>query len=348
MIEEKPLFSILIPVYNVEKYLEQCIESVLQQSWKDYEIIITDDGSTDNSGAICDYYGERYSFIRVYHQENKGLMMTRKQGIQKAEGRYCLFLDSDDYYDSALLERVAECIGRDEPELLIFNKFVTYKNRICRNSFGNIPYEVISPKETLLRFMSSDQYTSIFTKVIRRELILPHLDEIYVPVSYAEDALQTAYFILLSSKISILNECLYYYRIRQSSLIHQKTPEKLLEILQVKERIYQLIEQKGFLTEENEKGYFGNTLNDFMDGIFRVNNRNVSVKDRKDTLQRLCVNDFAKQLLTGYGKAQIADHNKIRVKLLKRQSYTALILLDCVLLLLLKLGDRVSRKERFA
>lgn len=348
MTGKHPLFSILIPVHNVEKYLEQCIESVLNQSWMDYEIIIIDDGSTDNSGAICDRYAEKHASIHVHHQENKGLMMTRKQGLLRATGEYCLFLDSDDYYEPTLLAKAAECIQQDEPDLLIFNKYVTYKNKICSNSFGEMQYEVISKEEGLLRFMSSDQYTSIFTKVIRRELILPFLDEIYVPVSYAEDALQTAHFILLSSKIAILNQCLYYYRIRNSSLIHQKTPEKLLEILQVKEKIYELIKEKGFLTKENEKSYFGNTLNDLMDGLFRVNNRNVSMKVKKRILQDLCNGDFAKQILIGYGEERIAQRNKIRVKLLKNSSYEILIILDRMLMIVQRMADFINHKERFA
>ena len=111
MIEKIPLFSILVPVYNVEKYLKECIESVLKQTYTNYEVILINDGSTDNSGKICNDYAEKYSQIRVYHQENRGLMLARKQGILKASGKYCLFLDSDDYYAETLLEQVEKYIN---------------------------------------------------------------------------------------------------------------------------------------------------------------------------------------------------------------------------------------------
>ena len=92
------LFSVLIPVYNTSKYLDECINSVLSQTEKNFEIVLLNDGSTDNSGDICDSYAEKYpDFIRVIHKENEGLMMTRRRGFKEAKGDYFICLDSDDY-----------------------------------------------------------------------------------------------------------------------------------------------------------------------------------------------------------------------------------------------------------
>ena len=93
----QPSISVVIPVYNVEKYLSKCVDSVLSQSFTDYEILLIDDGSTDNSGRLCDNYAEKYSCISVIHQENKGLGGARNTGIDHACEDYILFLDSDDY-----------------------------------------------------------------------------------------------------------------------------------------------------------------------------------------------------------------------------------------------------------
>lgn len=344
---EQPCFSILIPVYNVEKYLRQCVESVLGQTYTDYEVILIDDGSTDHSGQICDAYGTACSRVHVYHQSNQGLMMTRKAGILQAKGQYCLFLDSDDHYAPDLLKEVAACIEKDNPDLVIFNKFTEYVNQTEKGAFGGERYRQVGRKEALLAFMGSNQYTSVFTKVIRRKLILPCLDSIYIPVSYAEDALQTAYFILLSERIAILDRCLYYYRIRESSLIHQKTMQRMLEILDVKQRIYELIVQNGYLTGENERRYFGNVLNDFMDGVFRINNTDFSFKNRRKELQTLKEHGFLRMLLESKSRHGFTVYNRIRVILFDQNQYAALIMLDHLLLKIQQLAEAMSRKRRF-
>lgn len=99
-----PKISVIIPIYNNEKYIERCVESVLGQSYKDYEIILIDDGSTDRSGDLCDELALRSDFIRVIHQENKGLASSRKVGVEAAKGKYITFIDSDDYIDRDMLK----------------------------------------------------------------------------------------------------------------------------------------------------------------------------------------------------------------------------------------------------
>ena len=105
-----PLIGVIIPVYNVEKYLEQCVDSVLNQSFKDIEIILVDDGSKDSSGEICDYYKEKDSRVKVIHKENGGLSDARNMGIRQCSSEYILFLDSDDYWKENCLEEIARCI----------------------------------------------------------------------------------------------------------------------------------------------------------------------------------------------------------------------------------------------
>lgn len=103
----KGLFSVVIPVYNTQKYLMRCVNSVLRQCYPLFEIILVDDGSTDGSGTICDAYGKKYSCCRVIHQENRGLSAARNSGIRAAEGEYICFVDSDDYIEKTLLTRTA-------------------------------------------------------------------------------------------------------------------------------------------------------------------------------------------------------------------------------------------------
>ena len=96
----EPLVSVIIPVYKVEQYLDECVASVVNQTYRNLEIILVDDGSPDDSGAICDEYAARDSRIRVIHKENEGLMMTRRRGFAEARGLYFICLDSDDHWIS--------------------------------------------------------------------------------------------------------------------------------------------------------------------------------------------------------------------------------------------------------
>lgn len=115
-----PRFSIIIPVYNVEKYILECLSSVLNQTFSDYEIILVDDGSTDSSGEICDEYASKYSNIHVYHQANQGQSAARNMGVRQAQGEYIWFVDSDDLIiKKDALELLKEKVD-NEPDLIVF------------------------------------------------------------------------------------------------------------------------------------------------------------------------------------------------------------------------------------
>ena len=115
-------FSVIIPVYNVEKYLDTCMESVLCQSFSDFEVLLIDDGATDSSGAMCDAWAVKDTRIRVIHQENQGLSGARNTGIREASGDYLMFLDSDDWWAGPdVLEKVARRIDKTHPDVLSFD-----------------------------------------------------------------------------------------------------------------------------------------------------------------------------------------------------------------------------------
>lgn len=110
-IDSTPFFSVLVPVYNQEKYLPECIESVLNQTFKDFELILIDDGSTDSSGILCDQYAQEHPrLITVIHQKNQGPLFARRAGIGNAKGAYYLFLDADDSFCSTAMETLYNCI----------------------------------------------------------------------------------------------------------------------------------------------------------------------------------------------------------------------------------------------
>lgn len=114
-------FSIIIPCYKVEQYLHQCVDSVLAQTYEDYEVILVDDGSPDNSPAICDEYGKKTDKVKVIHKPNGGLSDARNTGLDMARGEFVLFLDSDDWWDDKeALRKIDTCIKKTGADIIIF------------------------------------------------------------------------------------------------------------------------------------------------------------------------------------------------------------------------------------
>lgn len=125
MNQEKPLISVIVPVYNVEKYLRQCIDSLLQQTYQNTEIILVDDGSKDSSGKICDEYAEKYSNVFAVHKENAGLGMARNTGLENVTGKYVTFVDSDDWLKKDLLE-------------VLYNSLIENNVDFCKSGFQRV------------------------------------------------------------------------------------------------------------------------------------------------------------------------------------------------------------------
>ena len=116
------LLTVVIPVYNVEKYLKRCIESILIQEWKNYDILLVDDGSTDSSPQICDDYAKVYDFISVIHKKNGGLSEARNTGISHAKGDYVYFPDSDDWLEPQTFKELADVLESQEFDIVSFNR----------------------------------------------------------------------------------------------------------------------------------------------------------------------------------------------------------------------------------
>ena len=122
------LISIVVPVYNVEGYVRRCFESVTNQTWKDFEVIVIDDGSMDKSGEICDEYAQKDTRFKVFHQSNQGIGKTRLGGIQKAVGEYVVWADADDWLEPSLLERLVKCIREKESDIVVYGAASVNRN----------------------------------------------------------------------------------------------------------------------------------------------------------------------------------------------------------------------------
>ena len=224
----KPLLSVIVPVYNVEKYLKRCLESILVQSWNDYEIILVDDGSTDSSAQICDLYAEKYEMIRVIHKENKGLSDTRNRGIEEASGEYVYFPDSDDWLEPNTFSELSDVIEELTYDIISFNReFVTSEEDKLISAKSRI--QKLSGKQALLEMMKQSDVTGFANdKIYRKKLFLDN--DIEFPVGKYYEDLGTNYKLFLkATKVYVTNQKYYHYLITNPDSITQSWNEQKLQ-----------------------------------------------------------------------------------------------------------------------
>lgn len=214
MANTTPLFSFIIPVYNVEKYLNQCVDSILNQEYKNFEVILVDDGSKDNSGKICDEYVNKDERVRVFHKENGGVSVARNYGIQKATGKYILFVDSDDYIESNSLTQLANTVEKEEYDLIFLKGYKIYDNEKLQALDGDIKFDGLKTREEILKYISklSKFPGSACTKVINKQLI----DEYKIYFEEKRVSLEDVEVIIkilkVANKMTSINSPYYFYR----------------------------------------------------------------------------------------------------------------------------------------
>lgn len=232
---ENPLFSIILPIYNVGIYLRPCIESILFQTYRGYEIILVDDGSTDDSPQVCDEYADKYPMVKVCHQPNAGLSEARNSGLRLAVGEYVLFVDSDDYLiDNCVLEKLKNRIDIFHDDIIAY-KFVKWfedTDNLGRCTFN---YDIAKPShdfvEVGLQLTDKDSYyNSAWSKALRKALLVDNNIN-FTKGLLGEDNDWYFSVALHAKTISLIDEPLYVYRQRAGSITKTVTTKNLADIL---------------------------------------------------------------------------------------------------------------------
>jgi glycosyltransferase involved in cell wall biosynthesis len=226
----EPFFSFIVPVYNAEEYINQCVNSLIEQTYKDREIILVTDGSQDNSGAICDSYAAKYEFIHVIHKRNSGVSQARNTGIEIACGKYLIFVDSDDWVSDNFCERAIQILVNDEYDLLLM-KHNIYSN----NCFFSVRVNLnnISSLQDITNYFDdlfdAGILNSPCSKCYKRACIYSRFDS---NISVGEDLLFNLEFLKACESILCIDEVVYHYRIEKSSssLTNKYRPNGLFEV----------------------------------------------------------------------------------------------------------------------
>ena len=224
------LLSIITPVYQVEQYLPQCLDSILAQTYPHWELILVDDGSKDRSGEICDEYAKKDGRIRVIHTENRGAGAARNTGFAHATGEYVVFVDSDDYISENMIERLYMTIHKSKYDLVVCNFLRAYPDG--KNDFTTqFPDMEISGREVLAHWKTQKNYglwTVPWSKIIRKSI----LDQVKFPEGkYFEDEFFSDQLFLRCDRVRVIPDSLYVNRVRTSSTMNSQKTRNYLDLI---------------------------------------------------------------------------------------------------------------------
>lgn len=236
----KPYISFIIPVYNVSAYLGKCVESIVSQITDliQIEVILVDDGSTDDSGKLCDHFENQYCFIKAFHKHNGGLSDARNYGFSHAVGKYIIFVDSDDFIGSGTINKIIEdCKKQNEPEVMFLHAVKYYEDNTT------IPYDSLMDSKKLnqgyeyaLAYLNtrSKYPASAWSKMVSRDLLLKNSIS-FVKGQLSEDYMWTLKVLEKATSFGASNINYYYYRQNRKGSITRDVSEKhfrdLLDIL---------------------------------------------------------------------------------------------------------------------
>lgn len=220
--------SIIIPIYNCGKYIKRCIDSILKQNGLNFEIILINDGSSDNSGKICDGYSEKYNFIEVIHKKNEGVSSARNEGLKKAKGKYIYFCDCDDYLENGMFDKIKQILNDREVDLINFGFYSIVENsNLQKLSIDIINYEEIfyknrnEIKKNLVSLWDNTMLYNIWNKVYKKDIILEN--NIKFPnYDWGEDVEFNRLYLDKINNFYNSKECFYnYVRERDGSATKQ-------------------------------------------------------------------------------------------------------------------------------
>lgn len=219
---ENPTISVIIPVYNTENYLEKCIRSVLTQTFPDFELLLIDDGSTDNSGEICNKYSKIDSRVRVFHKENSGVSASRNLGLDNARGQWIAFCDSDDWMEKSMLEDLHDKLIQEQADIAYCNINMVFDH--WQKVYKAALYS--SQKAVFLNNFIASEWVSLCNIMANRNIFESNKIRCPEGIAFAEDYHVATRLIFFANKICYIDKALYCYnRINETSALHTFSPK---------------------------------------------------------------------------------------------------------------------------
>lgn len=329
------MISIVVPVYNVEKYLDKCVSSIVNQTLKDLEIILVDDGSTDSCGMLCDAWAEKDSRIAVYHKPNGGLMSAWKYGVRKASGDLVGFVDSDDWVDSDMYEKMlaaANETGADMVCAAFVREFEDGRQSFETNYLepGFYSREQILTEISPYLFISQKHhdrilYPSRWSKVFKRELLLSVLADCDESVTIGEDLLVFFSCLQLAGGIFVMDGfCPYHYRIISTSMIQAFSSTKYEKIDILRQTLLRLNDKY------NTYDYRTQIYTDYLALYFRaMENQILSAADANliKSLRKSFSADSIQEAISLADQSMLSRKHRMYLQLMKRGLVRTVVLI---------------------
>ena len=281
---ENDMISVIVPIYNAEKYLKESIDSIINQTYRDLEIILVDDGSTDNSLQMCKEFAQNDSRIKVVHQENRGILGARKTGISEAQGEYISFIDSDDWIDSCFYEKLHKLQLTHDADIIVSGCRLEQgkQSHDNKNMFSEGIYrendlvEKIYPQMMYYRENRDLFYTwgilqYAWNKIYKRDIIIPCIEDADAEIVDAEDVSFVYQACLKAKSIYVDNQPYYHYRIHNNSVCNRPRSEKYfantVKLHRHLNRVFSQ-EKNGDLLLEQVPYFLNMYINNGMDTVF--------------------------------------------------------------------------------
>lgn len=280
-------FSIVVPIYNGQDYLPACIDSVLAQTCPDWELILINDGSSDESGALAEHYGKQDSRIQVHHKANEGQLFARRDGISRAGGEYVLFLDCDDYWRKDCLEIINREIEQEHPDVIMFpaRKFEDGKAETRIIGAASAKKQWLTKEHVYRTLLSGVAYNSMCLKAWKRELFQEDSTDYgaFVGACWGEDKVQLLYPITRAKNVLYLPEPLYYYRDNPVSVIHRVDLSKIPVMLSNRmfDFLYDYMKHWNMVCEETNEAVAVYYLRNFLSVYYRLRREAKGSAERK-------------------------------------------------------------------
>lgn len=236
--------AVVVPVYNVENYLERCINSILNQSFQDFKLILINDGSTDNSLKICELYQKSYNNIELIDQENMGLSVARNRGIERSSEKYIIFIDSDDYIHREMFKMLYENLIENQADISVGNHKKIYNDQKLSYRKADNIVRILSNIEAVERIVNKNDANMIIAcgKLYKRSLFK---DIRYPKDKYHEDEFVTYKLLYKSNKVVTSSAQLYYYTQRDKSITGDRYSLKRLEKLEALKEAIEFFNSQG-------------------------------------------------------------------------------------------------------
>ncbi len=236
------MISVIVPVYNVEEYLEECLESIRKQTYQNIEVILVNDGSTDGSKEICERYCQQDPRFRLINKENQGLSIARNRGVKESNGEYIMFVDSDDVVKENIVEVLLSYMKADVD--LVECNLTQNKEELQKNKPIRVVFEGNSPESIIKCIAFKEVKFCAFTKLYRREIVekVPFLEGIIY-----EDVYTGINYLKYIRKMVAVDLKGYYYRVRPNSIMTTSFSEKNLDIITVGNKLIESFQDVGYL-----------------------------------------------------------------------------------------------------